>query len=402
MAGKCWVFLLSFGVLLLCSPAPGVRAAEPVKIALLTAPGETEGQPDRSYLLGAELAVAEVNAQEGKHGVQFLLVLRQGDYVRSKDLSGLRALILEERVQYLLGAIPQGAIRSISLLAQQQNVPLLAFPTDFLDAPSVHGEPRNLFWISPAPEAFQRAAVRTAALFPQKRLFLLARDSLLGRGWSKYFWEELRRLKPDAIPMGEIFLREPIEDYDPYLRSVISSGAEVCFSHLGAKEWPRFARIGKQQRYFKNIVHFELESGNLESLVLLGKDAPEGVWGASAFPFWALEGKETRVFLSKFRAREQIYPNLSALSGYVSIWALLRAMKKAGSREPEKVKGALEDLSFPTPVGPLAIRRADHRVIWPIWCGTTKQTSHYPFAILEDLKAFGPDSFLPIPSKEEN
>ena len=131
------------------------------------------------------------------------------------------------------------------------------------------------------------------------------------------------------------------------------------------------------------------------------KDAPEGVWGINTFPFWFLEGRETQNFVKKYRSKTGLYPGIDALSGYGSIYALLEAMKKAGSFEPEKVMEALGGLSFPTPVGALTIRKTDRRALWPIWCGVSKKVSNYPFPILKELKAFGPDSFLPPISRKK-
>jgi branched-chain amino acid transport system substrate-binding protein len=391
------IWVLGFSILLFFSLlfSSQAHSGEPVKIGLLTLSQESNLESGKPYLRGAEMAVAEVNAHEGRQGLQLLLVLRGGNLIQGKDLKQLQELMIEERLHFLMGELRKEVIPQISRLAQQQRVPFLVFPTDFLEAASTGEEPANLFWISPAPEAFQRAAVRTAAQFPNKRYYLLTRDTVAGRSWAKYFWEELKRLKPGAQSVGEFFLPDQVVDYSPYIRAILSAKAEVCLSHLGVKDWLRFAKMAKKQDYFRKIIHFEPESGSLESLIALKKNAPEGVWGVSAFPFWGLGWKETKEFVAKYREKTQAYPGLDALSGYVSIYALVKAIQKAGSLDTEKVIETLEGLSFPTPVGPLAIRKADHRALWPIWSGSSRFISGYPFAVLEELKAFGPDSFSP-------
>jgi branched-chain amino acid transport system substrate-binding protein len=369
--------------------------AETVKIGLLTPRQELGINPGEAYLRGAEMAVAEANAREGKEGQRLLLVLRREPHIQGENLNWLRELIVEERLHFLMGEVRKEGLPQISRMVQQRRLPFLVFPTEFVEAASTGEEPTGLFWISPSPEAFQRAAVRTAAQFPEKRFFLLVRNSSLGRNWAKYFWEELKRRKPEAQAVGELFLPEKVADYGPHIQTVLSAKTEVCISHLGGMEWPRFARAAKKLGYFRQIIHFEVEGGSLESLVALKKDAPEGVWGVSAFPFWALGSKETQEFVVKYRNKTNAYPGLNALSGYVSIYALLEAMKKSGSSDPDRVIGILEDLTFRTPVGQLAIRKADHRALWPIWCGSIRFNPEYPFAVLGDLKAFGPDSFSP-------
>jgi ABC-type branched-subunit amino acid transport system substrate-binding protein len=368
---------------------------ETVRIGLLTPRQEMGFNRGDAYLRGAEMAVAEANAREGKEGQQLLLVLRRELPIQRENLNWLRELIVEERLHFLMGEVRKEDISPISRMVQQQRLPFLVFPTEFIEAASTGEEPTGLFWISPSPEAFQRATVRTAARFPKKRFFLLARNTNVGRSWAKYIWEELKRLRPDAQPVGELFLPEKVDDYGPQIQTILSAKAEVCISYLGEMEWPRFVKDAKKQGYFRHIIHFEVEGGSLKSLVTLKKDAPEGVWGVSAFPFWALGWKETREFVVKYKEKTNAYPGLDALSGYVSINALLEAMRKSGSSDADRVIGTLEGLTFSTPVGQMAIRKADHRVLWPIWCGSIRFTPEYPFAVLGDLKAFGPDSFSP-------
>jgi ABC-type branched-subunit amino acid transport system substrate-binding protein len=385
-----WVLIFSFILLGLSSKAWGV---EPVRIGLLIPPQQSNKSAGQPYLRGAEMAVAELNAREGKQGIQFLLVLREGHYLQKKGLDELRKIIVEDSLHFLLGVVAKEAILPVANLAQEERIPFLVFPIDFMETILTGTEPSNLFWISPAPESFQSAAVRTAAQWPKKKFFLLAQDTKNGRNWVKFFWDELRRLKPDAEPAGEILFPLKVGDYRPYLRTILGAKTEVCISHLGAKEWLRFVKTAQKQGYFEKITHFELESGTLESLKAMDKNAPEGIWGISAFPFWALGGGETKDFVTRYREKTQSYPDLQSLSGYISIYALMEAMKKGGSLNPERVLRTLPGLSFRTPIGSLSIHPTDHRALWPIWCGTSTFTSDYPFAILGNLKAFGPDSF---------
>ena len=163
---RLFFFLLS-AILLF---APGVSAIEPIKIGLLGPPPNEGGEGFKSYLWGAEIAAAEVNAREGKQGIQFLLALRGGNFKRERDLKDLREFLVEERIHFLLGQVRQESILPIARIVQEQKMPFLVFPIDFLGAGSSGKEPPNLFWISPAPEAFQRAAVRTAAQFSRKSI----------------------------------------------------------------------------------------------------------------------------------------------------------------------------------------------------------------------------------------
>ena len=116
-------------------------------------------------------------------------------------------------------------------------------------------------------------------------------------------------MKPETIAAGELFLADHAEDYEAPVQAILSSKAEVCLSHLGGKEWIRFAQTAKKQEYFKKIVHFEMESAHQEILTALQKEGPEGVWGINTFPFLVLGGKGNAGF------RQQVPEQDRPLSG---------------------------------------------------------------------------------------
>ncbi len=385
-----WLFFLLFLAFL----PQEVSGANFIKIGLLTSPSNYNVGAAKSFIRGAEMAVAEVNSAEEKKEIQFLLYLWTG-FNCPRDLPELRQKIETEEIKFLMGALHQESILPVAQIAQEKKMPFLVFPYEIMGFYSLLSEPDNLFWISPSPEAFQRAAVRQIAKIPGKDLFFLALDSTLNRSWSKYFWEEVRKWKPDAKPVGELFLPYGIEDFTAYIKIILSAKPDICLSNLSLAQWVRFGPSAKKENYFKKIVHFELTSGSLEFLTSLGQEYPRGVWGVSAFPFWAMADKKAQEFIKKFREKTNSYPGLAALSGYVCVYALIEAMKKGNTLSPQRILKILPNLNFSTPIGPLIIRAADRRALWPIWCGVSDFTPAYPFAILKDLNYFGPDAFQP-------
>lgn len=366
-----------------------------IKIGLLTSASHTYPGAAKAFIRGAEIAVAEINSAEEKKEIQFLLYLWAGFTNRQIDLRELRQKIETEEIRFLMGALEQELIWPVAQIAQEKKIPFLVFPNEFMELYSAPPEPENLFWIAPSPEAFQRGAVRQIVKLPGKHIFFLAQDSHFNRSWSKYFWEEVRKLKPEAKPVGEFFLPPQAEDFTEYVKIILSAKPEICMSNLSLPQWLRFVPQAKKEGYFKKMVHFELASGNLEYLITLGQEYPPGVWGVSAFPFWGINEGQAQKFVNKFKERTDSYPGLQGLSGYVGINALMEAMKKGNTLNPERILKILPNLNFPTPIGPLTIRASDRRVLWPIWCGVSTFSYSYPFAILKDLQYYGADAFQP-------
>jgi branched-chain amino acid transport system substrate-binding protein len=95
-------------------------------------------------------------------------------------------------------------------------------------------------------------------------------------------------------------------------------------------------------------------------------------------------------FVKKFNEKTGMYPGVGAAGGYAIVHSLAEAIEKAKSTNTEKVIDALETIKVDTPVGSLTIRKIDHQAMWPFWFGFTKITPEYPFAVLQDVKAYDP------------
>lgn len=389
---RIWPFFLFFFLFFFPEESKGSNF---IKIALLISSPEAYPLSSKSFIRGAEMAVAEINSAAEKKEIQFLLYIWTGFTNRQIDLRELRQKIETEEIKFLMGALRQESILPVAQTAQEKKIPFLVFPNELMELYSSRPAPENLFWMAPSPEAFQRAAVRQIVKLPGRHIFFLAQDSRINRSWSKYFWEEIRKLKPQAEPVGNFFLPPQTEDYAEYVKIILAAKPEICVSNLSLQQWHRFVPPAKKEGYFKKIVHFELASGNLEFLIPLGREYPRGIWGVSAFPFWGITEEKTQNFVNKFKKQTDSYPGLHALSGYICIYALMEAMRKGNTLNPERILKILPHLNFPTPIGMLTIRASDRRVLWPIWCGVSAFSSPYPFAILKDLHYYGPDAFQP-------
>lgn len=389
---RLWPFFLFVFLFFFAEESKGSNF---IKIALLIFSQEAHPFSSKSFIRGAEMAVAEINSAAEKKEIQFLLYLWTGFTNSQRNLQELRQKIETEEIKFLMGALRQESILPVAQIAQEKKIPFLVFPNELMELYSSRPEPENLFWIAPSPEAFQRGAVRQIVKLPGRHIFFLAQDSRINRSWSKYFWEEIRKLKPQAKPVGEFFLPPQMEDYAEYVKIILAAKPEICVSNLSLQQWLRFVPSAKKEDYFKKLIHFELASGNLEFLIPLGREYPRGVWGVSAFPFWGLEKEKAKKFVNDFKTKTNSYPNLPAISGYICIYALFAAIQKGNTTSPERILKILPHLNFPTPIGLLTIRASDRRVLWPIWCGVSAFSSPYPFAILKDLHYYGPDAFQP-------
>src|SRR5208283_2099685 len=82
---------------------------------------------------------------------------------------------------------------------------------------------------------------------------------------------------------------------------------------------------------------------------------------------------------------------------HLAALAAVAAIKKAGKTDADALVGALETVTFDTPIGPVHFNDYDHQATIPIWWATSVQSSAYPIAIGTNMIKYGTDLY---PSRE--
>lgn len=365
------------------------QAAEPIKIGYihsLSGAGSVYGKP---CLDGAEIAAAEINVKGGVLGRKIEIIARDDKTKPDDGLREAKDLVLSKKVDYLMGTVSSAVALAISGFAKEQKKIFCVATAQSTAITSEKGH-RYVFRISTNNSAYCRSAARRAAELPYTKYYLIGPDYEYGHSSIKEFWTELKRLKPNIELVKEAYSPLGTPDFKPYLSAILASGAEICYSSHWGGDWIAFAKQGKAMGYFDKIKDIGQDHGNIEAALALGKDMPEGILGGSHYPFWALKTPKSNDFVKKFNQKTGMYPGVGAAGGYAIVYSLAEAVAKAKSTDTEKVVDALETIKVDTPVGNLTIRKIDHQAMWPFWYGFTKFIPEYPFAILQDAKAYDP------------
>jgi branched-chain amino acid transport system substrate-binding protein len=365
------------------------QAAEPIKIGFvhsLSGGGSVYGKP---CLDAAEIAAAEINAKGGVLGRKIEIIARDDKTKPEDGLREAKDLVLSKKVDFLMGTVSSAIALAISGFAKEQKKIFCVATAQSTAITSEKGH-RYVFRISTNNSAYCRSAARRAAELPYTKYYMIGPDYEYGHSSNKEFWTTLKKLKPNVELLKEAFFPLGTPDFKPYLSAVLASGAEICYSSHWGGDWIAFAKQGKAMGYFDKIKDIGQDHGNIEAALALGKDMPEGILGGSHYPFWALKTPKSNEFVKKFNEKTKMYPGVGAAGGYAIVHTLAAAVAKAKSTNTEKVIDALETVKVDTPVGNLAIRKIDHQAMWPFWYGFTKFSPEYPFAVLQDVKAYDP------------
>jgi branched-chain amino acid transport system substrate-binding protein len=365
------------------------QAAEPIKIGFvhsLSGPGSMFGKP---CLDAAEIAASEINAKGGVLGRKIEIIARDDKTKADEGLREAKDLVLSKKVDYLMGTVSTAASMAITGFAKEQKKLFIVTTSQSTIITAEKGH-RYVFRISTNASACVRSIARRAAELPYTKYYMIGPDYEFGHSAIKEFWTTLKKLKPNVEMIKEAYPPLGTPDFKPYISAILASGAEAGYSSLWGGDWINFAKQAKAMGYFQKIKDVGQEHGLVEVSMALGKDMPEDILSGSHYPFWAIKTAKSDNFVKKFKEKTNSYPGLGAVGGYVTVNALAQAIAKAKSANTEKVIDALETTNLDVPWGNMNIRKIDHQSMWPFWIGSPKFTPEYPFAVLQDVKAYDP------------
>jgi branched-chain amino acid transport system substrate-binding protein len=364
------------------------QAAEPIKIGFVHTLSGTYacyGVPCRD---GAEIAISEINQAGGVLGRPIELLARDDKVRPEPGLREAKDLVFTHKVDLLMGTVSSAVGLALSKFAKEQKIIFLntTSQSDVITAAEGH---RYVFRISTNTSAYCRTGARWAARLPYTKWYQIDPDYTYGHSCHEIFKAELKKLKPAVQFVGEDWPKLGNPDYTPFITKILSSGAEAAYTSVAGADFVTFVKQAMPFRYFDRIAHMGHDLGSYETVSPLGDRVPSGkIAGGSHFPFWAIETPEAKAFTNMFHEKTGIYPGVGAVGGYVTIYTLAQAIKKAGSFDTEKIIDALEGITVQTIVGPLTINDYDHQATWPFWFGKVVLVPEYPFGILTDMLKF--------------
>ncbi len=156
-------------------------------------------------------------------------------------------------------------------------------------------------------------------------------------------------------------------DYSQYLTNIANSGAEILvnvnWGHdavLSIQQAKQFGLLPKM----KLVVPYQIPFLAKE----VGPELTEGVYAATDF-WWTLEDKYplAKMFVDEFQKKFKYRPEWGAENAYMSfaIWA--RMVEEAGTfYPPEVIKTYEKGETFPSFVGDVHFRGADHQLVRPV------------------------------------
>ncbi len=387
----------------LVSPAL-VRAQDssPIRVGHLTPRTGFLGPMGEYAVLGATLAVEEVNAAGGVMGRKFELLTEDSVNPQTASTKAQR-MVERDKVNAIVGEISSASGLAISQVATRAKT---VFLQTGCNSDELRGKncSRYMFHL----EACNTMYVRTVGQ-------ALLRDGMVkGKKWMAFtadyaFGHDLfKQTKKFMDEHGGVFISNdnlPTDatEFSASLLKIRQQKPDIVISNLAGNQTTNFT---KQYNEFNIDIPFAGADMNMTSIWGAGKSGFSGIWPI----IWThqVQAASAKDFVAKFQKRWNKLPENQAVNDYLAIKILAEAMEKTKSVDSEKVIAYLEsDVKFDVLRDrPGYFRPWDHQLMYEMYIvtpNTDKDAGKFDFMTTSKPVPDAGDSLETLaPTQQEN
>jgi branched-chain amino acid transport system substrate-binding protein len=306
----------------------------------------------------AQLAVDELNDAGGVLGRPVELFVRDDEARPEEGVAIARDFILTEEVDVLLGPVSSGVALAITEVAQENQVPFIVH-TSNTEALTVGQWHEYLISVVPNTGMEARAQGVDLAQSEFTQWATIAPDYEFGRTQTGTFVETMQSENPDVEIIEQQWPELGESDHQPFITSLLGSGAEAIYSPLFAGDLITFSRQANDLGFFERVYFTALYE--TDALQELGDEVDlEGVRAYSRCPF-TIETSQMADFVDRYTEAYGNVPSDWACMAYdaVHLWAQL--VEEAGSADGPDVVALVPGFEFTSLRGETYIREIDHQ-----------------------------------------
>lgn len=344
--------------------ATAAYAAEPVKIGIDTALSGSYAPIGQQMIWGMQLAANEINAAGGVLGRPIKLISEDAEGQAPVAVQKADKLFQVDKVDFLTGTINSGATLAVGQLAERAHK-LVATAISLADSITGSKCSPNVFRVNTA--ASQQSgglAAWVVKQIPHPKVYFIGPDYEMGRSTVAAFRKAV--VARGGTSVGEFFAPEGSQDYTQYFGQVRAAQPQVFYVSMGGNDT---VRLMTQMQEFGLLQHVQvvgnagtITSGNIAAI----GSAADGFATAGGYSA-SIDVPENVQFVKAFRAAYKVDPDLYAVNGYSLIQFYKAAAEKAGSIDTDKLRKAMEGLSWNMPLGQETMRAGDHQGIVDVY-----------------------------------
>ena len=332
----------------------------PIKIGVVTPLSGTYTPIGEQVKMGLDLAAKEINATGGINGRKVDLIYEDEEANPAVATQKAEKLFQVEKVDFLTGTVNSGSTLAVGQLAERNNK-LIATTVSFADSITGDKCSPNVFRVN------ARAGMQSAALaawvdkeIPKANIFFIGPDYEMGRSTVSAF--KKASTEKGAKDAGEVFAPLDNKDYSPYFGQVRAAKPNVIYTSVAGNDTVRLFTQMDEYGVNKGVTVVGA-SGTVTSqnMGAIGKSANGFVTGVGYSP--KLDNPANKKFVADFQKTYNKLPDLYGADSYGLLYFYKAAVEKAKSTDTDKVRTAMNDLSWQTPQGVKKMRAGDHQAM---------------------------------------
>ncbi len=369
------------------------EAQRPIKVGILdtyTGPPAVYGQ---DALNGFKLALTEIN-KKGVLGTKIAYTNRDEKFKVDIALSMAKELVMNEKVDIIVGTINSGVALAVSDFAKVEKVPFIAWISK---TEKITGEKGHRYAFSTAENTFMAGKAGGLALSkkPYVKYWIAGDDYEYGHAIADAAWRNLKRLKPSVERIGQSWWKVGEPDLVPYITAIQAAKPDAVIFATGGASMTNVLKIIKTTGMSQRVPIWIHTATDHSVIKPLGLEAPEGVMGTMDYHFYHPDIPQNRAFAKAFQTAYGYPPGFPAFHSFLTANLIAKAYEKAGKIDREKFIDALEGLKVDSPVGEIEMRACDHQAVLPLYMGTLKKVPQYNFLISSDIVTLPGRDILP-------
>lgn len=374
---------LSFGASLV------LAQSGPIKIGVVTPLSGTYTPIGEQVKMGLDLAAKEINAAGGINGRKIDLIYEDEEANPAVATQKAEKLFQVEKVDFLTGTVNSGSTLAVGQLAERNNK-LIATTVSFADSITADKCSPNVFRVN------ARAGMQSAALaawvdkeIPKANIFFIGPDYEMGRSTVSAF--KKASTEKGAKDVGEVFAPLDNKDYSPYFGQVRAAKPNVIYTSVAGNDTVRLFTQMDEYGVNKGVTIVGA-SGTVTSqnMGAIGKSANGFVTGVGYSP--KLDNPANKKFVADFQKAYNKLPDLYGADSYGLLYFYKAAVEKAKSTETDKVRNAMNDLSWQTPQGTKKMRAGDHQAMQDMFAVRVENGEFNIVGRVPSDQAIGPDT----------
>ena len=385
-------FVLSITGVLIFSQAG--HTAGTIKVGLVDTYSGPASTQTEDVLAGFKLAVEKINAKGGVLGKKIEFTTRDEKFKPDVGLAMAKELVLREKVDLLMGTINSATALAISDFARKEKVP---FFVTMSKSDKIVGEKghRYVFDMNENSMMAGRAGALVLSKKPYVKYWIAGDDYEYGHAIAERIWEGLQKLNPKVQLIGQSWWKVNEADFTPYITQILSAKPDIAIVACGGASAVNFQKAAKATGFVEKVSFYAHLAIDPSTIMPLGQNAPEGVYGTSNYLFYYPDTPANTAFVKEFRGAFNRYPKMGGLYAYVTAQYIAEGFKKAGKIDKEKFIDAIEGMVIDSPVGKLEIRKCDHQLTLPMYFGVTKKDPKYDFLVATEIETIPAKDYMP-------